>query len=222
MEKIRDFSMLAVILAGCIIKEFANFNQFILILIVLIWGYTFLETMLRKRLESKEREELQSKISDLILLTSQQKSTLDKVQEYQKDLQEFRDSKYKDLVAATQMLYTIPEVGDSLEYFEECKKIIRECTEIYINTTDNKYNIVDIYDDVSSNTAIKHNIRELKRIKKDNDMGLKFNTFLEYRIQQLEVMLDVNSRINNKGVKSKPHTKGNHSKRKSRKRKHTL
>lgn len=221
-EQIRDYSMIFIILLGFVTNDFAVFNFCILIIALALGFYTFMETALRKRLEEKERKHLEEEISNLTLLCGQLQFIVDNVEEYQQSLIDFRNSKFADLIAATHMLYEIPNMQNTEEQYKRYEALIQDCMNIYRDATLYKYSVVDIFDDLSDKRIMRHLIRELKRIKRDNDVGDKFNNFLDANIKKLEVMISVNSRINDKDIKLKQRVKGNHFKRESRKRKHTV
>ena len=201
---LKDCLGLSLVAIAILVNDFQIFNQIMLFTIPIFIFIVFVDSCLRSRLRYDERQELAQRASSALFAAAHFQNLYEQLKKKYDEVYEEKELTYDRLASAMRWLYSVESKEDMERDYPELAKQLEYCLKVYSEPQTRPYTSPDLYSDMSSAYQIKHLIRELKRIKKDNTLGEKFDIFLENEINFLEVALqNVSSRVNNKRFKFK-------------------
>lgn len=203
-NSLKDCLMVAVIGFSLLITDFQLFNQVMLFSIPILLVIVFIDSCFRSRMNSAEKQELSKRISTALFAATQFQIQCEDIKQECDRLTKEKVDLNNKLLYAINWVYQIESKEDLNNKYPELAKLLEQCIELYSQPLTPSLTSPDLYSDMSSPHQIKHLIRELKRIRRDNTIGEKFDLFLENEIQFLEVALrNVSRRVNSKRFKFK-------------------
>lgn len=201
---LKDCLVLSIVAMSILVEDFQVFNQIMLFIIPIFILIVFIDSCLRSRLRYDEKQELSKRASSALFAAAHFQSLYEQLKEKYDEIYEEKELTYDRLASAMRWLYSIESEEDLQKNYPEIAEHLAYCLKVYSAPQSHPHTSSDLYSDMSSSHQIKHLIKELKRIKKDNTLGEKFDMFLDNEINFLEVALEnVSSRTDHKRVKLK-------------------
>lgn len=196
---LKDAAVVALVIFAIIVDDFQLFNQIMFFTIPILLLIVFIDSCLRSRLRYDEKQELEKRATSALFAAAHYQSLYEQLEEKYNELYNEKTLTYDRLCSAMRWLYTIKTEDDLEQKHSDIAVVLKGCIELYSQPPAEPVATANLFSDISNKHQVKHLIRELKRIKKDNTLGENFDLFIDNEIYFLEVALkNVDSRANSK------------------------
>lgn len=186
-DNLKDFFTVFIVLITIIINNFQIFNLCIMGIVFIFFSILIFEKYDKNRLDNQDYEDTRNKITSLQCALAYYMDYANNLDKKYNQLLFEKEEVFNRLSAAAYYLYSLEK---STTNNPKNIKIIKECIELYTAPIKTDTKFIDIFDNLSDVTEIKHAIKELKFIRKNVEMGEKFNNFIEHHIILLQQCLE--------------------------------